>query len=708
MNFQGSVMSFKIFFKIVFLVVILIILMALVAFSIWNTFHNATFDPSKEWDIPSYFYIVENSLLIGSVTLVSLFAILFLLEKTLKKGFYILVLLFLYIMISGKALALTSLMLFILANFGLGATIYSIFHRSKKINTQMFVTSYFVGLGINGSLIWIANHFKVNFQYTYYLFYIAQIVIFHKSIYDAYSKARVKVQTGCFSWGQNTLFVLAVFYIVYALVPQYQWDELVKHLYTPKYVLLNGIWKFDPHFVISLEPAIIPQSSYISVFLMGGEFSVRLLVHFTLFVTLFLMEESTRSLFGERAALFTILVCILTPFLIWEFSTVFIDSFVFFATGVTIAYLLFLVERIENRRYIVFYFILLSIAVFCKLQFVFIIIPSILIVIYLCLKRVIKYKEYRVIGNFFLGGAIFFLILAPVLIHNYVIADNPLFPWFNHIFKSEWMFTAKFTGVYTERLSWRTPYDLSFYNSKYMHGNNSSLGILYFVFLPFTPLLLLYKKNNKKILLLFVIFILSIPIWGYTAPDARYLLVIFPVSAVIIGLIMNQIMELYSSTKIRQVFIVPLFLVVFISNFICQMSYNFGTRPYPLFSAITNNSNNSSFYRDKKIKELFTYASIKYGNESKGLLISDPRMYFADFNVETDWWYHYKNQQEIISASKTAEDLFNNIFIKKGFDFIIMPDKTITGNVLAETEEFRKMLNREYYVMGLGLYSPKQ
>ena len=81
-------------------------------------------------------------------------------------------------------------------------------------------------------------------------------------------------------------------------------------------------------------------------------------------------------------------------------------------------------------------------------------------------------------------------------------------------------------------------------------------------------------------------------------------------------------------------------------------------------------------------------------------------LYFADFNVEGSWHVFYKNMKEIIEASTNPQEMYANIFLKRKFDFIIMSDKP--ENDILYSTQFKGMLNKEFSVPGLALYSPKK
>jgi hypothetical protein len=175
------------------------------------------------------------------------------------------------------------------------------------------------------------------------------------------------------------------------------------------------------------------------------------------------------------------------------------------------------------------------------------------------------------------------------------------------------------------------------------------------------------------------------------------------VGSLILALIMERILE-WSRNKVKHHITWFLFLVIFATNFICQLATVNVTSPYPLKDAILHTYEKSGYWQD--VKKVFDFAAIKYGRESRGLLIDSWGLYFADFNIEGSWHVFYKNMKEIIEASTNPQEMYTYMFVKRKFDFIIMPDRPENG-ILYSTE-FKEMLNKEFSVPGLALYSPKK
>lgn len=689
---------------------VIVILSFLVSFSIWKIFYNTTFDPSKIHE-PNYYYIPEQSLIYGGIFLFVILISFHILEKRRKQGLYILLYVPIIILLAGKGLALISVTIFLLASIGLGMVFYNLFQSSRKLDIERTIVSLFLGVSVNSILIWTAMHYKVNFPFVYYSFFLVEIVAFKRSVEVFFRKTIDRLHNGYINWGQKIILFSGVFFIFYALVPYYLCDDIVRHLYIPKYVFLNGFWDFRPHFTHALDLSIIPYGSYTAVFLMGGEYAIRILHYLFFFVGAILLEKFARKLFGSQVAVFTILLCIFTPFLLWEFGVVFIDTFVFTASVAVFVFLFYLLQNLKNKKAVMFFFTLCAFAFLCKLQFVFLLIPVMVVLLIFFSKEAIESRDYSFLLSLCLGVIVFIVILSPFLLHNYYISQNPFFPYFNGLFKSGWYDPESFRDErWQQPLNWKTLYDITFSGDKYIENINYSFGISYFVFLVFFPVLFFNKTKRKEIFIILFTFIVAIYMWFKTTnPIMRYYIHILPLGSVLLALIIDRLLELNRNNKIKANIILALFLIVCAVNFICQLSIENITTPYPLREALTNHYEKTGDWPERR--KVFDFAKIKYGEKARGLLIDSWGLYFADFAIEGDWISFYKNHRDIFMASKDAREMYDNLFIKRNFDFIIMPSSPQTGlpqNPILNSSDFRGMLNKDFSAKEYVLYSPKK
>lgn len=686
----------------------------LIGFSVYEIFMHITFLPEHMWD-PGVLPVDPRTLVNAVCSLVCIVTIFAISDKFFKTNALFIIAIPLIIIISGNGAALLAVLIFVLACTGLGMAVYNRFFGTKNNQhrniAEYLALSFFIGMCSNAMLIWGSLHFKVNYNYAYYLFFLAEILVSKSLLLNLFAQARNKYETGKkfdLTAGQKIIIIYALFTLAYVLVPLYGFDDLHKHLYVPKYVSLFARFHFDPRWFFALDTAIAPQSSYASVFLLGGEYAIRLLNYFIIFACFFLTEDFSRRTFNARVSIFAALTLMLTPFLLWAIGEPFIDSFVFLASILLTINIFHLFDSPAETNTVLF-FLICAFALMCKQAALPLIIPFAVILVFMLGKRFVETKNYSIPLYFFLGSALFIALISPLLIHNYIISGNPIYPFYNAFFKSEYFAVKDFKDTrWIQPLNWKTLYDMTFNGSKYLENMNYSMGISFFVFLFFSPLLFINKeyKRFRKIFFSFFIAVLGYVILLQKGSGLymRYFICALFILSILMGSIIDTIFIYCRENKVTRRLLIFFISIVFATNLFCGFGILHIASPYPLTEPFTKNYENTNLYNDQQIRKVFKFASLIYGKNSKGLLVDSPASYFADFNIENAYFHYYQNETMLHSLSN-AQDAFNKIFVERAFDFIIMPDNSSLP--LLNSPEFKWMLYRAYSAGGLSLYVPK-
>jgi hypothetical protein len=415
-------------------------------------------------------------------------------------------------------------------------------------------------------------------------------------------------------------------------------------------VSIHGLWHFNPEFVMAIDPSILPQSAYTAVYVLGGEYAIRLLHYGLFFVGFLLIEGYVRKTFNRAVAFYTTLTLILTPFLLMEFGVVYTDSFYFFSAILFFIYFINIIHNLtlETLNY---YFILCAFIMLTKLQGMFIIIPCSIIL----LVSIISQREFCAIAYALSGLFLFTLILTPILAHNYLVSGNPIFPWFNKVFQSPWFVSdMNFQGEWQKPLSWDSLYDITFYGASYIQNINYSLGVSYFIFLPFIFFIFKKQDNDSKksrFIILFT-FVTSFLLCSFiTGTNMRYWIAILPFGAILVGLIIEAISERFERQAVLTRSFQAILVLVFLTNFICQLGVINTASPYPILTAFTKNYGKSHLTQSKLQRQVFEFASLKYGSKAKCLLIDTVALYFANCDATTNHWYHSNESMRLFKAS---------------------------------------------------------
>ncbi|MBN1532961.1 MAG: hypothetical protein JXA20_09885 [Spirochaetes bacterium] len=608
-----------------------------------------------------------------------------------KNEYVIMIVIPLVIIVCGKLYALLTLAFLFAASFAFG--MYLLKKAIPGIDTaerivEKSVIALFVGLTVNGIIIWAAMHFRINYQWVYIVFYSMQIIVFRQSILNA--AARIKLLNG--SWqisrGMMLILLFMIVNVVYPLVPFYLFDELVTYFYMPKFVAMHHYFDFSPHYPPGMHHAVVPFGIYTSLYLIGNEFALRLFVYFTYFISFIMLERYAYHEFGERTSFLTVIAFIFTPFLLWDIASFYLDVFGFFSSTVLLVSSLYCFKNI-NRRNVIALFALFAFAYFNRMQAAFLVVPIGICLCVLVWQKNRKEHEGGLLASPFVGFFMFLLLLSPFLIISYVTSNNPFFPFFNNIFKSEYMMrNSNSFGVGASPIvSFSALYDITFHGNNryyYLFAGPYAFGFFYFIFGYLSPIFLFIKKNSKFIFI-FVLFILGFVLFYTIQPQMRYFNSIMPVGALVIGYTMAGVFEYLDDSRILKTLLAILIVCICVMNFSVQIDgriRGFGgmidafiARPYPVREAFTHEYSGSNIYKWNDLKRFFNYASAKFGPDSKALMHYSPALYLADFHIRVADHYNYSLAKDIV-GTKTPRQTYDLLFNKYKFDFIIltMPD----------------------------------
>ncbi len=638
--------------------------------------------------------------------------LIFLFDKSFKKGFLAaLIIPFLIIILSGKILAFFGLIVFFAASLGAGFWLYDFFDDLKEPDTTKIAFSLFLGLGANCYLIWIMTHFKINYAAVYWGFFALQLLVFSSALLENLGNAGKKLIKYSFSSAQKLLIILMAVQVVYSLVPTYLWDDIVAHLYIPKVILLKGFFPYNPHYTSSFfNDTIMVIGAHSALFIMAGEFAIRLFYLAALFAALFLVEGYTRKRFGSRVSFLATAALALTPYFLWDLGCLHTDLFCLFSTCIVLVSFFSAVDNLSKKN-IMLYFVFVALGLLTKLLNIFLIFPATLLLLAAIINKSARDKNNS-LRDFISGCSISALLFAPLFIRNWVITKNPMFPLYNDIFKSPYYSATKplpgffkFTNV---GLSWNSLYDITFEADKYYVGNHGQFvfGITYFVLFMFTFILFLYKREKRRDILTISVLFLGAVFLCYliTGPVLRYFIISAPIGAVLLAFIMNKLLEINLGRKVRYYSLCALFAVVFAINFVCQINIGYLPSPYPIIAAVTHKYETlTNVGYNQKVKGFFDVLNKKYGRNHKALLFYSPALYFADFDIETLDWYNQLTGMEI-DGWKTIDEAYDRVFKMQKFDLLILTDNH--PGVFLDEFVAKGWVHKEYSAAGYTLYLP--
>ena len=178
-----------------------------------------------------------------------------------------------------------------------------------------------------------------------------------------------------------------------------------------------------------------------------------------------------------------------------------------------------------------------------------------------------------------------------------------------------------------------------------------------------------WKEKKTKLKILFI-FLFACTLWIYlTGPYIRYFIAIAPIGAILIAFSFEKMLGIFQVRLFRIVAWGTLGIIL-ISNFVFMLGMYYVPNVYP-WQSFKDQSFTTSMYTN--VERVLEEAGKNFGKDSNGLLIESPALYFADTHIETIYWYHQKNYDEIIGSKLKGKELAEQIFGKMRFDYMVMP-----------------------------------
>ena len=256
--------------------------------------------------------------IIGSIIIIT--SLLYFLNFKLKKYNFILISFFglIFVTLITNTLFQLLIVLFLLFSSAiLGSNIKYIL--KIKLNDDV-LTNILLGLGILSFISYITFHFQINYIWLYFsfLFFIIFINLTYASrllkniINYTHDLVQQKLSNPLLL---SLILSLFIVYFILSLVPQYNYDGLVYHLYLPNYIKHNLFWHFDfQNFVFALFPNTATWINSIIFILGGNEFSLNFLVTiYIIFICLIIRKILLFYQTSSKNICYIIIIFLSTP-----------------------------------------------------------------------------------------------------------------------------------------------------------------------------------------------------------------------------------------------------------------------------------------------------------------------------------------------------------------------------------------------------------
>ncbi len=494
----------------------------------------------------------------------------------------------------------------------------------------IFTTVYFYLIGMFGILspvtIWI-----------FYLVPLLLIVFIFKS-----GRGQLFSKLTEFFKRPATEYLLFLFPLIYASLPSSFYDTLVFHLGIPNFYIQNSGFIGASQFLYANTSIYYEISLIPSVF--AGDMVPRLFHFFIGITIIYLIIDFSVEFFNLKKKKILLLIILSLPVTALLITTVKNDlvSALFILLGIKFA--------LKGRNVLSAVFWGFSIGV--KYTNV---IPLILFFVMLFFrKKGIKLKVVVLIG------IIIFLVIIPLLLKNFLLIGNPVYPFLNSIFKAEaWdisrheIMRGDAGGIFHSfKDVLKFPYDLSF------RDIGGIAGPIFLIFLPFT----IVQKRKKIFLLLFALILLFVG--PYFKMSIRCWYVSFLILSVYIVLIYEQGMS-----KILNIVLFFIIGLNFLTSFALLERYY-----------VSNDLLSGKMDKEQYKGSLFpTYPAISFVNKnipvgSKVLIVGESRNYYLKRPYMVASPYDHSILYKYLMINVNAEG-FKQTLRSDGFSYIIFNEK---------------------------------
>lgn len=492
--------------------------------------------------IDMYDYFQRNSIYLGNqnifycISLVNLAIYILARKYFYKVAIYTLLILTMLNQVNG----FLSVLIVTISSFSIG----QLLARILKLNLEGFIGNFLIGFLV------LVNAFTILFHFYLASYIILMIIILPIIFVDfnlIYRKFNEKIKTIkhiTLNYIFYTILISSIFmyYVLIANMPEIGHDALTSHLYVPTYIKSFGKWSFDiQKYVWALSNNQL-DFGYSLLYYLGGEMAPRLFNIFFLGL-LGLTAIKLLDLFSQdrRYQILLFLTVCTTPLMFLEITSLYVDVII---STFIIYGLLLIIRSIENKAFTKEDLYTVTIICFGYLGLKMTSLPYFLISMVLALYALVRYRNFQITikncASYFLCSLVLAIFFLEPYIFSYISTGNPVFPFFNGVFKSPFYAVENFDNPnYGKGLTLDFLYKIVFNPGKYLEAPAPGSAGTIWVFLPLF-IIATYKNFKNNIFLLLIVGILSLLLVFMGTAYIRYaipslvLLEVFSVSALVL------------------------------------------------------------------------------------------------------------------------------------------------------------------------------
>lgn len=528
-----------------------------------------------------------------------------------------------------------------------------------RFTRQDLITRLFqltIGLGVYATFIGLMALLPINYPLSYIFILLLPIVFWKReALYLIKDLSNLnKYFNNLFTnylLSSSIIFCILVLYGFVALLPELGHDALVMHLTIPAHVSTHHEWSFDFEKYVW---AVMPMNGdwlYSLTYMLGGEYASRLTNLALLIILVGFLVCAVRKFASSRMVTLALGVFLCLPLTYLESSSLFIENaWAVFSFAAIYSFFLYVSEK--NKNYLFVSSALLGFALSTKVVTLFLVFPLVCLALFYIYRRekIVFIKDISIC-------LIIFIVLGSI---PYAIAfiktGNPVYPFFNAIFKSPFYDTVTSFSqpTFKQGFDFMTLRDITFASGKYIEGEVGSFGWVFFCILPFTFMTALISRVKYALPLTFV----SIAFIALVFQSQSYLRYIYPIIPILI-VVMVQGIDAIRDMSISFYRVVIFTSVVLISlSFLSLPAANGYYRDFKLTPLFSPSSRAGFIYQKAPVRQAVKYINAIDGKNVNIGVFASPFVAQLKGTPYLANWYNDKFARAI-NAVKTETQLID-------------------------------------------------
>lgn len=397
-----------------------------------------------------------------------------------------------------------------------------------------------IGAGLWGTLVGLAAHFPLAYPVTYGVALLGAAIA-GRHVLRAELASLTRTRPPTFSWLDLALVALALYFTAVALMPEIGHDALATHLFVPAHLALRHGWGFDPGIYVWALMPMLGDWLYGIGYVLAGETGARLVnLGAIMLASRLVAELAAAAGADQKAARWASLVFLSTPLLLTEVSSLFIESV--WSCFLLAASLMVLRLRSEGQeqvqsealvRTVLLATGLLAGGALASKAVTFTTLPGLVLLLAACWKRWAGRAGLRSLALAMLLACVIGLIPYAWAWH---VTGNPVFPFFNQVFRSPLWPPVAFDppAIFDKGVRWDLFWRMTFDSGRYLEASPGASGFQWLLLVVPAALALAFERQRAGLWLL-VFAAVSIMLTFHSTAYLRYVMPGFGWVAAAIG-----------------------------------------------------------------------------------------------------------------------------------------------------------------------------